>query len=275
LFGGNTSDDNSGNLFYTRVSFAGNLINDEDELNGIAFQGVGSGTQVDYVQIHNNVDDGVEFFGGTVNVKHLVLTGMGDDSLDWTDGWVGKAQYVIVDQADNAGDRGIEGDNRSSNNSLTPRSNPIISNLTFIGGAAGDTGVVLRAGTNADLYNGIVTGFQDAGFDIDDASTAAEATAGGIKLNSFLIAGNKADLETDKAVEDAAQTAVINAGSNIIIGGAVTVADENYVPGTPEQAVTATNVNAVDSFFDPVTYIGAVEDANDTWYQGWTLLVDQ
>lgn len=275
LFGGNTSDDNSGNLFFTRVSFAGSLINDEDELNGIAFQGVGSATQVDYVQVHNNVDDGVEFFGGTVNVKHLVLTGIGDDSLDWTDGWVGKVQYVIVDQADSAGDRGIEGDNRSSNNTLTPRSSPIISNLTFIGGPAGDTGVVLRAGTNAALYNGIITGFQDAGFDIDDVSTAAEATAGNISLNSFLIAGNNVDLETENAVEDAAQAAVIAAGSNIIIGGAVTVSDENYVPGAPEQAVTATNVNAIDPFFDAVTYIGAVEDANDTWYQGWTLLVDQ
>ena len=190
LFGGATADDNSGNLFFTRVSFAGNLINDEDELNGIAFQAVGSGTNVDFVQVHNNVDDGVEFFGGTVNVKHLVLTGIGDDSLDWTDGWVGNVQYVIVDQADNAGDRGIEGDNRSSNNGLTPRSNPTISNLTFVGGAGGDTGVLLRQGTNADLYNGIVTGFQDAGFDIDNASTATEATSGNITLDSFLIAAN-------------------------------------------------------------------------------------
>lgn len=275
LFGGGAADDNSGNLFFTRVSFAGNLINDEDELNGIAFQGVGSATQVDYVQVHNNVDDGVEFFGGTVNVKHLVLTGIGDDSLDWTDGWVGKVQYVIIDQTDSAGDRGIEGDNRGSNNTLTPRSNPTISNLTFVGGAAGDTGVLVRAGTHADLYNGIVTGFQDAGFDIDDASTATEATAGNISLNSFLIAGNNADLEADNAVEDAAQAAVIAVGSNITIGGAVTVSDESYVPGAPEQAVTATNVNAVDPFFDAVTYIGAVEDADDTWYQGWTLLVDQ
>lgn len=275
LFGGGAADDNSGNLFFTRVSFAGNLINDEDQLNGIAFQGVGNSTQVDYIQVHNNIDDGVEFFGGTVNAKHVVLTGNGDDSFDWTDGWIGKVQYVIVDQADDLGDRGIEGDNRGSNNTLTPRSNPIISNLTFIGGAAGDTGVLLRAGTNAALYNGIVTGFQDAGFDIDDASTATEATAGNITLNSFLIAGNNADLEADNAVEDAAQTAVIGAGSNIIVGGAVTVSDENYVPGAPEQAVTATNVNAVDPFFDAVTYIGAVEDANDTWYQGWTLLVDQ
>lgn len=69
-----------------QVKYAGNLINDEDELNGIAFQGVGSGTTCDHIQVHNNADDGVEFFGGTVNVKHVVLTGNGDDSMDWTDG---------------------------------------------------------------------------------------------------------------------------------------------------------------------------------------------
>ncbi|MGB3454791.1 MAG: hypothetical protein WBA35_00400, partial [Litorimonas sp.] len=258
LFGGNDNTDNSGNLFFTRVSFAGNLINDQDELNGIAFQAVGSGTQVDFIQVHNNVDDGVEFFGGAVNAKHLVLTGIGDDSVDWTDGWVGKLQYVIVDQSDDVGDRGIEGDNRSSNNDLTPRSNPTISNLTFVGGTAGDTGIVVRAGTDAELYNGIVTGFQDAGFDIDNGSTAARATAGGIELNSFLIAGNGGDIESDDATEDAAQTAVINAGSNIVIGGATSISDEDYVPGAPEAAVTATDVSAVDSFFDAVDYIGAV-----------------
>ena len=56
-------------------------------LNGIAFQGVGSGTEVDYIQVHMNADDGVEFFGGTVGIKHVLVTGVGDDSMDWTDGW--------------------------------------------------------------------------------------------------------------------------------------------------------------------------------------------
>lgn len=275
LFGGNDNTDNSGNLFFTRVSFAGNLINDEDQLNGIAFQGVGSATQVDFVQVHNNVDDGVEFFGGAVDAKHLVLTGIGDDSIDWTDGWLGRIQYAIVDQSDNAGDRGIEGDNRSSNNALLPRSNPTLSNLTFVGGAAGDTGVVLRAGTNADLYNGTVTGFQDAGFDIDNTSTASEATAGNITIDSFLFAGNNANLETDNDATDAAQDAVIAAGTNNVVGGTTTITDESYVPGAPEAAVTVTNVSAIDPFFDAVTYVGAVENAADDWYTGWTLLVDQ
>ena len=81
--------------------------------------------------------------------------------------------------------------------------------------------------------------------------------------------------ESDGDAGDAAQDAVIAAGTNNSVGGTTAIADESYVPGTAEAAVTATNVNAIDPFFDAVTYIGAVEDANDTWYQGWTLLVDQ
>ncbi len=275
LFGGDAPGDNSGNLFYTRVSFAGNLINDEDELNGIAFQGVGNGTQVDFIQVHNNADDGVEFFGGTVNVKHVVLTGNGDDSMDWTDGWTGNAQFVLIDQADDAGDRGIEGDNRSSNNTLLPRSNPTVSNLTFVGGTAGDTGMVIRAGTAGRFLNGIITGFQDAGVDIDSDETAAEANAGNVTFDSMLVVGNAENLETDGDAGDAATANAFANGSNNVTTGTTDVADEAYVPGTTAQGVTPTDPTTLDPFFDAVSYIGAVENASDTWYQGWTLLVDQ
>ena len=152
LFGGDNAADNSGTLQFMQVKYAGNLINDEDELNGIAFQGVGSGTTCDHIQVHNNADDGVEFFGGSVVCDYVVLTGIGDDSLDWTDGWQGGAQYVLVQQGPGAGDRGIEGDNRSSNNALTPTSDPLISNFTFLGGDSGDTGIVVRAGSRRPYH---------------------------------------------------------------------------------------------------------------------------
>ncbi len=263
------------------MQFAGNLINDEDELNGIAFQGVGSGTQVDFVQVHNNVDDGVEFFGGTVNAKHLVLTGIGDDSIDWTDGWTGNLQYAIVDQADGVGDQGIEADNRSSSNDVLPRSNPTLSNLTLIGGDGTDIGVLLREGTAGDLYNSIITNFDQSGFDIDTVASATQATSGEIAFNSVLIAGNASDLQVDGDATDAAQQAALDNGSNNRVGGDVTdfdarpIGGDRYAPGAAEASITATNVNAVSDFFDDVDYIGAVEDADDDWYQGWTLLVDQ
>ena len=275
LFGGSSATDNSGNLFYTRVSFAGNLINDEDELNGIAFQGVGNGTQVDFIQVHNNADDGVEFFGGTVNVKHVVLTGNGDDSMDWTDGWTGNAQFVLIDQADDAGDRGIEGDNRSSNNTLLPRSNPTVSNFTFVGGAGGDTGMVIRAGSAGAFLNGLITLFQDAGVDLDTDETAAQATSGDLTFDSMLVVGNSENLETDDDAGDAATVAAFAAGANNVTSGTTSVGDEQYVPGAGDTTTTATDPSTIDPFFDSVDYVGAVRDASDTWYEGWTLLVDQ
>ena len=78
-FGGDNPNDSSGVLKYVRVQFGGFRINDEDELNGIAFQGVGDGTVVDFIQVHANEDDGVEFYGGTVNAKHIVLTNIKDE----------------------------------------------------------------------------------------------------------------------------------------------------------------------------------------------------
>lgn len=280
LFGGNVADDNSGNLFYTRVSFAGNLINDEDELNGIAFQGVGSGTQVDFIQVHNNADDGIEFFGGTVNVRHVVLTGNADDSMDWTDGWQGKAQFVLVQQASDAGDRGIEGDNRSSNNTLTPRSNPTVSNFTFVGGANGDTGMVVRAGTAGQFLNGVVTGFQDAGIDIDSTESANQANAGALSFNSIYLVDNNDNLESDGDAGDAATMAAFAAGANNVDGDALVPAQDStltddFVPGANELAVVATDASTLDPFFEPTSYVGAVADADDEWYLGWTLLVTE
>ena len=105
-YGGGANPDNtdsSGTFEYVVVEYAGKLITTEDELNGIAFQAVGSGTTVDYVQVHMNQDDGMEFFGGTVNATHIVLSGIGDDSIDWTSGYTGKIQYAIIHQyGDNA-----------------------------------------------------------------------------------------------------------------------------------------------------------------------------
>ena len=85
-FGGDDPNDNSGVLRYVCLEYAGIEFSADNELNGIAFQGVGSGTVVEYVQVHMNQDDGIEMFGGTVNLKYVLVTGARDDSFDWTDG---------------------------------------------------------------------------------------------------------------------------------------------------------------------------------------------
>ena len=157
LFGGADPGDSSGVLRYVVVKYAGSNVDPENQLNGIAFQGTGSGTLVEYVQVHNNLDDGIEFFGGTVSAKYVVLTGNSDDSLDWTDGWRGRLQFVHIVQADDAGDNGIEADNREGDETATPVSEPTIANMTILGSET-ENAIRLRRGTGLMLYNSVITG---------------------------------------------------------------------------------------------------------------------
>lgn len=297
LYGGASADDNSGRLLFTRVSYAGNQINNDDELNGIAFQGVGNGTEVDFIQVHNNADDGIEFFGGTVNASHIVLTGNSDDSFDYTDGWTGNIQYLIIDIANDAGDRAMEMDNQGGNSGdrdALPRSNPTVSNFTLIGADApnnddvSNEAMLLRAGTAGTFVNGIITGFlQDDAIDIDEAATVTQANAGNIVIDSVFLTNNP-NGALDSADDDASGAAlqgVFDAGVNNLDGDtAVPVIPSTlttgtnppaFDPGANELAVIATDPTALDPFFDTVDYVGAVENSDDDWFVGWTLLVDQ
>ena len=136
-FGGNDPNDSSGILRYVRVEWAGIEFSPDNELNGIAFQGVGSGTVVDRVQVHFNQDDGIEMFGGTVNLKYALVTGARDDSFDWTDGWTGKGQFWVAQQRGDDADNDFENDNSSKNNEALPRSSATIYNATLVGDPKG------------------------------------------------------------------------------------------------------------------------------------------
>ena len=157
LFGGADANDSSGILRYVVVKYAGSNVDPENQLNGIAFQGVGSGTEVDFIEVYNNLDDGVEFFGGTVSASHVVLVGNADDSLDWTDGWQGGIQYLHIEQSGSAGDNMIEADNREGDEQATPISEPYIANATLIG-KSDERAIRLRRGTGLHLYNTLVSG---------------------------------------------------------------------------------------------------------------------
>ena len=274
LFGGNDTEDDSGNLTYLRIQYAGFAFSSSNELNGIAFQGVGSGTDVDFVQVHNNQDDGVEFFGGTVNAKHLVVTGAGDDSIDWTDGWQGNLQYGIVVQASDDGDRAIEADNRGDDVDVTPRSNPTLANLTLIGNGASDV-VKLRAGTDADIYNAILLSVNSAGDGIDfDRESAANPVPTFFSTYVVDVATTARDAEGDlfTAANGNVDGEALGQDSTLSADGTAAA----LVPGANE-AIGATMIDDAqdgiagdDGFFDDAPYVGAVEDASDDWYQGWT-----
>ncbi len=245
LFGGDDPTDSSGSLKYMVVKYAGSNVDPENQLNGIAFQGVGSGTSVEFVQVYNNLDDGIEFFGGTVSAKYVVLTGNGDDSLDWTDGWQGNIQYLQIDQADNAGDNGIEADNREGDENAQPRSMPGIANMT-INGNSGERGILLRRGTGAFIYNSRVSG----------SASCLEVAGESVALEGTDIVFDGVSLDCDVTVSDgSAETQAWLDASNVNQnGGAVAPADLS-----------------ADSFFDDTDYVGAVQDAANDWVAGWTV----
>ena len=246
LFGGDQPEDDSGSLNYLVVKFAGSNVDPENQLNGIAFQGVGSGTEVEFVQVHNNLDDGIEFFGGTVSGKYIVLTGNADDSLDWTDGWTGNVQYLLIDQAADSADNGIEADNREGDENADPRSLPRIANMT-IQGNPDERAVRLRRGTGAHIYSSYVTGSATC---IDVSGESLNLLGDGIELDgvSFdcpeVVDGDNQDLQS-----------YLDGADNVSqSGGSVAPAD----------------LSGMD-FFDPTDFVGAVQNDQNDWTDGWTV----
>lgn len=269
FYGGNDPEDDSGVLKYVRVEFAGTLVSPENELNGIAFQAVGNSTVVDYVQVHMNADDGVEFFGGTVDVKHVLITGVGDDSLDWTDGWQGSAQYVILHQSDDNGDNGIEADNNGEANDAAPRSNPTLANFTIIGSPnneRSDVGVLLREGTAASIMNFAVLGFNEVCVRVDNDATFAQLEEGNITFtNSVLNCATNFDGEYDTEGWFLGQEG--NAVGEAALTNAFDFANPDYTPATMGSA-TAGDASTLDSVLDAAEFVGAVD--SDDWTVGWT-----
>ena len=166
-YGGDTDADNSGNLQYVRIEYAGGAIDGNAELNGLSLYAVGSGTTIDYVEVFEGSDDGVEFFGGTVNVSHLVVVNSEDDSVDWTEGYTGTITDVYI-QHGASHDKAFECDgyNTDFSNEAGYFSAPNVTNVTVAGADDGSEAIRLRAGTQGLFTNVVVNDFDEA-FDLD------------------------------------------------------------------------------------------------------------
>ena len=182
-YGGSAADDDSGILRYVRVQYSGGSADGQSENNAISFYGVGNGTIVEYVQAYEGLDDGIEFFGGTVNASFISVLNAQDDSVDWTEGYAGTLTDVYIEHNGTAWDKAIEADgyNTDIGNNSDPVffSAPNVTNLTIIGkgsdntvqdGTSVDLGsyeaVRLRAGTAGIFTNVLIEGFGEA-FDMD------------------------------------------------------------------------------------------------------------
>ncbi|HUF23314.1 MAG TPA: hypothetical protein VMN81_04230 [Vicinamibacterales bacterium] len=282
-YGGSDPDDNSGILRYVRVEFAGIEFSPDNELNGIAFQGVGRGTIVENIQVTHNRDDGIEMFGGTVDIKRAVLTYIGDDSIDWTFGWSGRLQFAIVQQRGDDADRGIEADNNGNNNDLLPRSNPTIYNITLVGdrsttwGPESTTGMTLREGTAGTIRNAIVYGFKGNGIQVSTPATLAQAASGVLSVMNTIVFNNGTNLHssTVAGIQLHAAGTLHQVDPQLIAPTSFTAPVFRPAPGSPALTL-AFAVPPNDGFFEMARFIGALSDKiEEDWTLGWTNYADR
>jgi hypothetical protein len=142
-YGGDNNDDSSGRLEYVVVKHTGATVGNGDELNGITFGAVGRNTIVRNVETYSVFDDGLEFFGGAVNVDNYVALYVRDDSLDFDEGYIGRINNALIVQQETDGANCIEADGIGDYASLTDaqrqtvidagiNSRPVINHLTCI-----------------------------------------------------------------------------------------------------------------------------------------------
>jgi hypothetical protein len=160
-YGGNDDNDDSGSIHYLSLRYGGKVIGLANELNGLSLGGVGRATDIDHVEIMNNVDDGIEIWGGTVNLKYVSIWNIGDDSLDIDEGWRGKAQFGLIvqgyskdaAQGSGVGDNCFETDG-AEDSDAQPVTTAAIYNFTAIGQPVhGDTGTDWRDNARVQYRN--------------------------------------------------------------------------------------------------------------------------
>lgn len=301
-FGGSDPAHDCGDLSYVRVEYAGFVFGRNNELNGITIGGCGTGTDIHHVQVHRGLDDGIEVFGGTLNLHHAIVTGTGDDSLDWDLGWTGNVQFFIAQQRNVPGEeRCIEGDSHPSVFGATPRTSPTVYNFTCIGAgrAPGVTptlraslahdSVILRRGSAGIIRNSIFYASPDRGIQLDDQESGGAPPADSDTVGLYVTGTTRIENNILFDIGDTGTEAVFTSdpyrmGGATINDGASIVAmllasnrnvdpmwagDPNDLTApnfAPAASVAGTMTAAVPTtpagFWQDVSYAGAVDPAS-------------
>ena len=213
FYGGSNPADNSGTMTYCRIEFAGIAFSPNNEVNGLTFCGVGTGTTINHIMVAYSGDDSYEWFGGTVNSKYMVAFAGWDDDFDTDCGYNGKNQFIVgvrdANAADQSGSKAFESDSYQSgtvsglagDTSLATK--PVFSNVTAVGplnnpaftGADPNyvAGVHIRRGSGISIVNSLILGFP-CGVLVDESSasfgsTVANIGYGLLQFKSNIIAG--------------------------------------------------------------------------------------
>ena len=297
-YGNTTSDEfngeSSGKLKYVRIEFAGYPLEPDKEINGLTFGGVGSGTEVEFVQVSYSNDDSYEWFGGTVNAKHLIAYKGWDDDFDTDYGYTGKLQFLLSvrdkDIADTSDSNGFESDNDGDGSTNTPFTKPVFSNVTLIGpfygkvsdrtqaeveaktadaanGAKGgkyQAAMHLRRNSSLNIYNSVFTGWPYGLRATDKKGQAND----GIAIENVIFAGMWKNFYED---EKMSENFFNRAGNNTVLENTrqIIAKDGDYSSVVADAVKGADFSKLADSFFEKVTYKGAFDGTND-WTEGWT-----
>ena len=251
-FGGENEDDNSGILKYVQIRYAGNEVRPGEELNGLSLGGVGRKTIIDYVEVYNGKDDGIEAWGGNVNMKHLILIGNGDDNLDFDHGYQGNIQYVYIEQTEveSVHARGIETDNNKKFNNAQPRTRANIANFEIVGTDKMSEAVFSRRGSGLKLSNGLIRNVGGTGI--------AVKTSGEERFAVNLFNGVYIEDCGESHVQDVVNRDRGLDSFNSRYASSVII-DDKVVAALDEEV------------FERGNFIGAYRKEND-WRQGWSTL---
>ncbi len=296
-YGGSDPSHDCGTVRYARIEFAGQGLSMGNELNGLTTGGCGTGTTIDFVQVHQAADDAFEFFGGTHDARHLIATQQDDDGLDWDFGWTGRAQFVVIQSPATSGEsdpRAIEADNNGANNDATPRSSPTIYNLTVVGAGPGvaytQPAIVLRRGTAGALHNVIVMNQKQGAADVLDNATVAltRATPATLFIRNSIFFNNGAGGMThftDLSATAAEGTPALDENAffrdapwmnrfdlDVLLPSAANATAPVFAPAATSPAATG-GATPPAGFDATATFVGAVRPGAtgaDDWTTGWT-----
>lgn len=287
-YGGNDASDDSGVLRYVRLEFGGFEIQTGQEINGLTLAGVGNGTVVDHMQVLQNKDDAFEFFGGTVNAKHLLAVGWADDALDFDQGYLGSVQFAaFVKRAENdESDSNIftESDNNATGGPDTPLTSANVYNVTSVRVASGtgNYGGVIRRNSAGRFFNSIITGSRLAPVTVREGSTHGNIASGALVFDNSLLHGDFSDAAFPSSSDRAEQTRTFlfstmkrnrNVDPMLAIGAPTltTTLMPDLAPLAASPALDADFVaNPPDNgFLEAVDYIGAVGPGENWMLTGW------
>ena len=292
LYGGSDDNDNSGILKYVSIRYGGTDIGASNEINGLTLGGVGSGTEIDYVEVYSNFDDGIEWFGGTVDAKHLAVAFCGDDSYDYDQGWRGRVQYGFSVNGSNTGDRGGEHDGGTDPEAGIPYATPIFSNCTYIGQGpdADKRALTFRDNAGGEYHNSIFVNYAK-GVDIEILPGAdhsyAQFEKGNLNFTNnyfynvadqtmegvFRVNAGGNDVSQEEI--DQASTNIRNAfmdDNNVNVDPGVSMDyNSNVVSPQPTADAQRAAVQPSETWFEQVSYKGAF-DGTSNWLAGWSAL---